>query len=63
MLSGVDGASPWATGADENAIYLLEVALGRYSSGLVAQWSPPDEFDRVEAASLVPDHPNCLDGW
>ena len=58
MLSGVPGASPWATGAGESARYLLEVPLGCHSSGLAAQWSPPDEFDEAEAASLIPDHPN-----
>ena len=58
LLSGFPGASPWATGADESARYLVEVALGCYSSGLVAQWSPPDEIDEAEAASLIPDHPD-----
>ena len=58
MLSGVPGAFSSAAGAAESANYIVEVALGCYSSGLVAQWSPPDEFDPVEAASLVPDHPN-----
>ena len=50
MLSGVNGASPWGAG------YLVEVALGRYSSGLLAEWGPSDEFDEAEAASLMPDH-------
>ena len=58
MLSGVPGASPWAASAAESASYLVEAALGCYSSGMVAQWSPPDEFDGVEAASLILDHPN-----
>ena len=40
MLSGVNGASPWAADASESAGYLVEVALGQYSSGLVAEWSP-----------------------
>ena len=43
MLSGVNGASPWAVAASESAAYLLEVALGRYSSGLLVEWSPCDE--------------------
>ena len=34
MLSGVCGASPWAAGASESASYLVETALGGYSSGL-----------------------------
>ena len=37
---------------------MIESALGRYSSGLLAAWSPPLDFDAVEAASLLPDHPN-----
>ena len=36
MLSGVHGASPWAVDASESAVHLVEVALGRYSPGLVA---------------------------
>ena len=43
--------SPWAASAAESASHLVEAALGCYSSGMVAEWSPPDEFDRVEAAS------------
>ena len=37
---------------------LLRVRLGCYSFGMITEWSPPDEYDRVEVASLVPDHPN-----
>ena len=37
MLSGVNGASPWAVDASESAAYLLEVALGRHSSGLLSE--------------------------
>ena len=58
MLSGSNGVSPWAVSASESASYLVEAALGRYSSGLVAEWGPPVELDAVEAASLLPDHPN-----
>ena len=58
MLSGVNGASPWAADASESAGYLVEVALGRYSSGPSAEWCPPDEFDAVGVACLMPDHPN-----
>ena len=57
VLSGVNGASPWAVDASESAAYLVEVALGRYSSGLIAEWSPSDEFDHSRAASSLPDHP------
>ena len=58
MLSGVCGASPWAAGASESASYLVENALGGYSSGLIAEWGLPGECDAVEAASLLPDHPD-----
>ena len=58
MLSGVNGASPWAASADDSAGYLVETALGGYSSGLIAEWGLPGEFDAVEAASLLPDRPN-----
>ena len=58
MLSGVNGASPWAADASESASCLVEAALGCDSSGMVAQWSPSDEFDEVEAASSMPDHAN-----
>ena len=51
---------PWAADASESAGYLVEVPLGRYSSGVITEWSLPDEFDRVGVASLVPDHPKCL---
>ena len=51
-LSGDNGASPWAAVAAGCAGYLVESALGRYSSGL------PFDFDAVEASSLLPDHPN-----
>ena len=37
---------------------MVEVALGRYSSRLHAEWSPSVEFDAVQAASSMPNHPN-----
>ena len=58
MLSGVNGASPWAASASESAGNLVEAALGCYSSGMITDWSLPDEYDRVEVASSAPDHPN-----
>ena len=58
MLSGVNGASPWAVDASESAAYLVEVALGRYSSGLIADWVLSDEFDHDSAASSLTDHPD-----
>ena len=58
MLSGVNGASLWAADASLSAVLLVEAALGRYSSRLLAECGPPDEFDEARAASLTPDHPN-----
>ena len=57
MLSGVNGASPWAADATESAVHLVEVALGRYFSGLVAEWSLRDGFDAGEVAARMPDAP------
>ena len=37
---------------------MVEVALGRYSPGVQADWSPSDGFDAVEAASRIPGDPN-----
>ena len=50
MLSGVNGASPWAVDASESAAYLVEVALGRYSSGLITEWGLSDEFDHDDGS-------------
>ena len=36
--------SPWAVDASESAAYLVEVALGRYSPGLITEWSLPDDL-------------------
>ena len=58
LLSGVNRASSWADDASESAGQLLEVALGSYSSWIVSEWSVPDGFDAVEAASRMPDVPN-----
>ena len=58
MLSGVNGASPWAVDASESAAYLVEVALGRYSSGLMTEWGPSDEFDYDRAVSSLRYHPS-----
>ena len=57
MLSGVNGASPWAADASESASYLVEAAPGRYSSGLDAEWGLPDGFDAHEVAARMPDAP------
>ena len=34
LLSGVNGASPWAADASESAVHLVEVTLGRCSPDL-----------------------------
>ena len=57
VLSGVNGPSPWAVDASESAAYMVEVALGRYSSGLIADWVLCDEFDH-DCASPLPDYPD-----
>ena len=57
MLSVVNGALPWAVDASESALYLVGVALARYSSALVAEWSLPDGFDADEVAARMPDAP------
>ena len=63
VLSGVNGASPRAVDASESASYLVEAALGRCSSGLIAEWGPSDEFDHDRAVSSLSDHPSvCTDG-
>ena len=58
MLSGVNAVSPWAVDASQSAAYLVEVALGRYSSGLITEWNLSGEFDHDRAASSLPDHPD-----
>ena len=57
MLSGVNGASPWAADASESASYLVETALGQYSSRLFSEWSLSDEFDADEVSARMPDSP------
>ena len=58
MLSGVNGVSPWALDATESAAYLVEMALGRYSSSWVAEWDPSGDFDPDDAAASLTDHPD-----
>ena len=58
MLSGCNGDSLWAGTAAESAHYLVETALGGYSSALISAWSPPDGFDQSAVSCLVPGHPN-----
>ena len=58
MLSGVNGASPWAAIASEAVSYMVEAALGRYCSDLLDGCGPPDGYDEVRVASSLLDHPN-----
>ena len=58
MLSGVNGASPWAVDASESAAYLVETSLGQYSSRLVSDWTLPDGFDADEVSAHMPDSPD-----
>ena len=50
MLSGVNGATPWAADAFESASYLVETALGQYSCRLFF-------FDADEVSARMPDSP------
>ena len=58
MLSGCNGDSPWAGTTAESAHYLVETALGGYSSSLVSIWYPPDGYDSATVSCIVPDSPN-----
>ena len=57
MFSGVNGVSPWAADASESAFYLLETSLGRYTSGLVSEWSLLGGFNADEVSARMPDAP------
>ena len=57
-LLGVNAASPWAVDASESAAYLVESAIGRYSSGLITDLRLSDEFDHDVAASSLLEHPD-----
>ena len=52
-LSGVNDASPWAANAADSAGYLVESALGSYSSGRLVGWDPPVGFDATLSLMLV----------
>ena len=58
MLSGVNGASPWAAHSSESAFDLVESSLGQYSSRLVSDWTLPDGFDADEVSAHMPDSPD-----
>ena len=61
ILSGVRGASPWAADASESACYMVEVALGRFSSGLLTEWSLSDEYDEAGGCLFHAGSPQYLD--
>ena len=52
MLSGVNGASPWAAHSSESAFYLVETSLGQYSSRLVSDWDLPMVFILVRSLRM-----------
>ena len=58
MLSGCNGVSPWAGTPSEGARYLVETALGGYSTRLLCDWGPPYGFDPAAVSRVVPDHPS-----
>ena len=51
------GLAPWAVSADDAAVYMLESALGSYSSDILQGWDVPQSVDWDSAAdgSLVRD--------
>ena len=65
ILSGVNGGSLWAQALAEGAVNLLECALGRYSSSLLAEWRLPVDFDVEGASRRVAEEPDvwCFFCW
>ena len=45
LLSGTRDGSPWADSADNAAVYMLESALGSYSSDILQGWDVPQSVD------------------
>ena len=58
LLSGAGGGSPWATGADNAAVCMLESALGSYSSDILQDWNVPQSVDWDSAADRMPPSPD-----
>ena len=58
LLSGAGGGSPWATGADDAAVCMLESALGSYSSDVLQDWDVPQSVDWDSAADRTPPSPD-----
>ena len=57
-FSGTGGFLCFLVSMERCAFHLLEVALGPYSSKVVSEWSVPEGFDAVEAASRMQDVPD-----
>ena len=58
ILSGAGDGSPWAVGADDAAVYMLESALGSYSSDVLQGWDVPNSVDWDSAADRVLPSPD-----
>ena len=58
LFSGTGGGSPWAVGADDAAVYMLESALGSYSSDILQGWDVPQSVDWDSAADKTPPSPD-----
>ena len=57
LLSGADGASPWAAAAGEAAVNMLECSLGAFSAQ-VCDWEAPAGVDWGAAAGRLLADPN-----
>ena len=58
LMAGIGGESPWAVGTDDAAVYMLESALGSYSSDNIQGWDVPNSVDWDSAADRVPPSPD-----
>ena len=58
LLSGTGCESPWAAGADDAAVGMLESALGAYSSDILQGWDVPESADWDPAADMMPPDPD-----
>ena len=58
LLSGNGDGSPWAVSAGDAAVYMLESALGSYSSDNLQGWDVPQSVDWDSAADGVPPSPD-----
>ena len=47
--------APWTEDPAESAAHQLEFALSSETSGLLAEWQLPVQFDAESAAGCVPD--------